>query len=256
MVRSASNSLSGISRAPGSGIIEAMCAQPAPVAAGHHLQRSRFHRRVVQREPHGEHVGVVGLGRHDAVILVPAGGADYRSAVRGGGQLPLRRLDAHVLHRVGVDLRSDQRLHHVQQRFGGKRVQHRRAEPERRVRSHAGEGQGEVEVLGMAAPALRVDARHPRPERQLGPGRGNLAGGEQVCRQAVEHRLVLGDHRIETGLRIQHSRHLEIALLPELIHLRRAQCTHRLPPARRFIRDCMDIRRAAQHLDRGRPGNA
>ena len=85
-----------------------MRQEVALVRTGHHIERAGFHRRVRQREPHSDHVGVIGFWCHDAMVLVPECRADDRLAVRVLWEMLLRRLDSNVLHWIRRYLRTDE----------------------------------------------------------------------------------------------------------------------------------------------------
>ena len=58
------------------------CNSPVAVAAGDDFDTAVLAEGISQRHPHGEHVGLVGLGQDHAVVLMPGGGTDGEAAMR------------------------------------------------------------------------------------------------------------------------------------------------------------------------------
>ena len=184
--------------------VRAVGSQRLPVAARDHLQTAALHGCIRQRDPHREHVGVVGDRVHHAVVLVPRVGA--RQHVGGTvGEQALGRLDAYVLDRVGVDFGADEALDQIQHPLVGDDAEHRRPRPERRVRRDSGGDQAGIEVPGVVASALPVDADQSLGEFEIVAGGSELAAGVQFVRQAVEHRGVLGKQRLDVRRGFQHT---------------------------------------------------
>jgi len=64
-----------------------------------HLQAAIFDRGVGDRQPNGDHIGLVGICECHSAVLVPICAADVRADFICG-QLCLRWFDPHVLDRV------------------------------------------------------------------------------------------------------------------------------------------------------------
>lgn len=77
------------------------------------LETAVFHRRVCDSEPDRDKARVIGFLKRHAHILMPVRcgdvGADFRTW-QGTG----RGLDAHMLNRIGSDLRPDQTLDRIE----------------------------------------------------------------------------------------------------------------------------------------------
>ena len=137
--------------------------------AGYDLQAAVLDAGVPEREPHRQHLRLVGLRQHHPVVLVPVRGSHLE---RAGHRVTrasrrLRSLDAHVLHRVRVDLGPDEASDEIEQIGTPEHLEHRRPVPHRRVVSNAGLRQREVEVLGVGLVGLGADLDESLAERQV-----------------------------------------------------------------------------------------
>ena len=121
------------------------------------------------------------------------------------GEQALGRLDADVLHRVGVEFRADETLDQIQYPLVGDNPEHRRPRPERRVPRHAGRQQAGVEVARVVASGLPVDVHQPLGESETGVGGSDLAAVVQLARQPVEHLFILGKQRFHHRPHLQHT---------------------------------------------------
>ena len=144
----------------------AVVDQVAPVAAGDDLEAAVLDRRVGDRDPAGEDRRRVGLLHQDAEILVPRHLPRQVVRAGAGGSRPLGQLHPDVLHRVGDDLRPDQRLDPVEQPGARDHVEDRIAEMERRVGGDVLLRQADVEALGDAPAALLRDGDQALRERE------------------------------------------------------------------------------------------
>ena len=168
--------------------------------------------RIRQRDPYREHVGVVGDGVHHAVVLMPwiRPCQDVGGAVR---EQVLGRLDTYVLDRVGIDFGTDEALDQIQNPFVGNDVKHRRPRPVRRIGRDSGGHQAGVEVPGVVAPGVPVDADQSLGERKIGVGGSELAAAAQLVRQAVEHLSILGKQRLDHRRGFQHALDQKVAVV-------------------------------------------
>ena len=203
-----------------------------------HLQTAALHRRIRECNPYREHVGAVGGGVHHAVVLMPRIRArqDVGGAIR---EQALGRLDAYVLDRIGIDFGADKALGQIQNPLVGDDVEHRRPCPERRFGCDSGGHQAGVEVPGMVASGVAVDADQSLGERKIGVGGSELAARVQLACQAVEHFRILGKQRLDHRRGFQHALDQKVAVTlkpAELIGTRKMSIdprstVHRSPPA-------------------------
>ena len=78
----------------------AMGEEFAAVRPRNHCEAPVFHTGVHQRKPHRQNVGIVGLGVHNASILVPGSRSEHHVAVFVPRRDRFRNLYADVLNRI------------------------------------------------------------------------------------------------------------------------------------------------------------
>ena len=135
------------------------------MAARPNHQTAILDRGIPQRKPDREHVGLVGLGQNHAVVLVHWRLTELHPAFGILGRQMFWRLQTHMLHGVGIDLRPDDRLDRIEQLLIAHRVEDRRADPERRICLHVGLRQREIKILGMHRAALLINFDQPLAKR-------------------------------------------------------------------------------------------
>ena len=85
-------------------------------------QATIVNRRIGDRQPNRQHVGAIGRRGHNCPILMPQSGCNV-----GVGSLrreqSFRRLDTRVLHRIGVDIRTNHGLNNVENPLVGQQVE-------------------------------------------------------------------------------------------------------------------------------------
>jgi hypothetical protein len=133
------------------------------------------------------------------------------------------RLEPDVLHRICIDLGSDQRFHGIENARISQQREHCRTGPERGIGTRRGLRQRKVEVLGVIPAALGVDFGEPLGEGEILVQGADLAAGEEIAREPIEHTLVFLDDGIEVPLLVQHATKDEVALLFECGDLVRCQ---------------------------------
>ena len=140
-------------------VARAVSVRSLSVAIGHDLQTAIFDCCFVEREPHCQHIRRVGFGKDHAAVLVPTGGGDQGLAVVVFRHQVFGRLDAHVLHGVGPDLRADDRFSRVEQGRVAQAAEDGRSGPEGRVGLDAVLRQREIEILRVHFAAVDDDLR-------------------------------------------------------------------------------------------------
>ena len=96
---------------------------------GDYRQTSVLYVSIHQREPYRQHQSLVGVWIDHALVLVPRCNTELHVTFLVARCAVLRHLDAHVLHRVGVDFGSDERFDGVQKAGCGECVEHRGDQP-------------------------------------------------------------------------------------------------------------------------------
>ena len=176
----------------------AVVQQPFAVAAGYYFDAAVLAEGVGQRHPHGEHVGLVGLGQDHAIVLMPGRGThgeacDAAVMVLGDtGQVLLGRFDADVLDGVGVDFRADEVFDDVEELFVAQHGEGGGANGNGRVRADAALGQRDVEVLGIDLAGFVVDLAEALIKAEVGVRGGDLPCGEKFVGKLVEDFVVFG----------------------------------------------------------------
>jgi hypothetical protein len=146
------------------------------VAVGYDSQTTILLCSVCEREPDREHLCVVCLGHHHAVILMPGCSAQLHLAGLGVlGCQAFRWFDSHMLDGVRVDLRANQRFDRIQKLFVTHYFEDRWPHPHRRLLVDIGIGQGKVEVLSMNLSRFPIDLGETFAKRQLSIGRRDFA---------------------------------------------------------------------------------
>ena len=131
-----------------------------------------------------------------------------------------------MLHRVGVDLGTDEGLHGVEEILVHQRPEHGGSRPERRVGLHVPLGKTEIEILGVDLAAVLVDTGQALLERQFFVGGGDRTGGVQFVGEAVENTFVFPDDGVEDAGGVQESSDDEIPLVVEVVELLLGQRRH------------------------------
>ena len=176
----------------------AVVQQPVAMAARDNFDTAVFAEGVGQRHPHGEHVGLVGLGQNHAIVLVPGRGTHGEAGnaavvVLGDtGQVLLGRFDADVLDGVGVDFRADEVFDDVEELFVAQHGEGGGADGNGRVRADAALGQRDVEVLGVNLAGFVVDLAEALVKAEIGVLGGDLPRGKKLVGEIVEDFVVFG----------------------------------------------------------------
>ena len=125
-----------------------------------------------------------------------------------------RRLDPHVLDRVGGDLGSNQRFHGVQQALVAQQGEDRGAKVVLGVRGQQGgvDGNGDVERLRVHQAGLARHRDVALLEGQLGVGAGDLAVAKHPLGFPVENLGVFVHDRLQVLVRGQDSARDDVAV--------------------------------------------
>ncbi len=127
------------------------------MAAGPNAKTAIFDRGFVEAKPDGQDFGFVGFGQHHAVVLVDGRFAQLHAPIGILGRYFFGWFQAHMLHRVRVNLRPDQRFDGVEQLFVAQRVKDGRPHPHRRIRFDIRLGQRKVKILGLHLAAFAIN---------------------------------------------------------------------------------------------------
>ena len=142
------------------------------------------------------------------------------------GQGVLGRLDAHMLHRIRINFRTDQSFYRVQQRRRGKGPEYSRPGPEGGVVSDILKGQRKIEVLAVHFAAFAAYPDIALTKGQPLVARRNLAAIVELVGQLLQHLGVLLDHGLQNRVRIQKIFDHEVTILGKTLELLPGKCTH------------------------------
>ena len=143
-----------------------MHGQSPSVTARHHHQATVLSGGIGDRNPDRQHLGGVGVRRHDALVLMPEGTRDQGIRLHVLGQQALGRLDADVLDRIGVDFGTDEAFDRIQESRVSEKTEHFRRMMNRGVAVDPALRQRDFHPLEEGASGLADDGRQTRPERQ------------------------------------------------------------------------------------------
>ena len=157
-----------------------------------------FDGRIQQREPNGDRVGLVRRRQEHAIVLVP-GRVVEQARFHLLAQYILRWLDAHVLHGIGINFRSNKRFDRIQQLFVAHHVKDCRADPDWRIWFDSTLGQRKIKILAVVDAALAEDFHQAAAKGQRVVGIFGFALIVELLRQPIQHAFVLVDNGVEVG---------------------------------------------------------